>query len=257
MKYFQNHATGGDPEKTIIITRQWVADCPLNRNLISRGYRVLHLPMLAVVPRDLAGFDWQSMRNYDWLCFTSPNGVSAFFSQLPPGAELPAAAVGPGTVSALEALGVAVKFQPSEYTGGHLFEELAETLAPGSRILWPCGNLSNQQAVDALARRNITLTPLVVYDTLPQTRLSDLDLPEAIYQQAETARLVAFTSGSAIKAYVSLGLPVEGLIVACIGPSTAEAARNILGRVDVIARPHTLEALAEAIHQYLWKEEAG
>ena len=92
-------------------------------------------------------------------------------------------------------------------------------------------------------------------DVIEAYRTVAILLTDAQRAAAARADAITFTSSSTVTNYLDAAGPVPPTIV-CIGPVTADVARNAGFTVPVIARDHTAAALAAAIHDYLVKEVA-
>jgi len=197
-------------------------------------------PHIASVISDLA--------SYDWVVFTSVNGIEHFWSRLDDGA-LPkkTAAVGPATADALAGRGAAPAFIPSEHTSAALARGLVDlegVSIASRRILLPCAVEHDQDAARILRAAGALVVELPVYRTVPEPPApADLAALDGGVQAA------LFLSGSAARASGSLAERLSGAVVGCIGPSTAEAAREAGLRVDVVPAEHTAEALVAALEE--------
>ncbi|HUJ75686.1 MAG TPA: uroporphyrinogen-III synthase, partial [bacterium] len=180
--------------------------------------------------------------------FTSVNGIEHFWSRLDDGA-LPkkTAAVGPATADALAGRGAAPAFIPSEHTSAALARGLVDlegVSIASRRILLPCAVEHDQDAARILRAAGALVVELPVYRTVPEPPApADLAALDGGVQAA------LFLSGSAARASGSLAERLSGAVVGCIGPSTAEAAREAGLRVDVVPAEHTAEALVAALEE--------
>lgn len=191
-----------------------------------------------------------------WVVFTSAHGVDVFRRDVAnAGGNWPArcqlAVVGEATAAAALAAGFPVHFMPTEFTTERLAEELP--LPPGSRVLLLRALQGNPVLPERLRQRGAAVTDIALYDTLPHpglpTRLAGVDLSSIDW--------VTFTSPTAVEAFDD-ALPTAGgrtlrrtASAGCIGPVTAAAARSRGYRVRAEARPHTIEALVQALEHYV------
>ena len=165
---------------------------------------------------------------YDWLLFTSAQGVRHYLEQ--------------------RACGLTVDFTPTRFDAESFARELAarEPLK-GRSILWPSGQLAGEQFPQLLREAGAEVTPLVVYHTVARERLDDEERT-----RFAQATVLAFTSPSAIEAFASLGLPLKASCrVAALGASTRSAALSVLGRADIVPAENTLAALGAAVRNAL------
>gem|GEM_PF-1401488 len=224
---------------------------PLRAKLEAWGAMVSYIPMVSI---EAAPFELPrpNRNGFDWLFFTSKNAVRIFFesSEWRSGAfGIPLiAAVGPATAQAIEQYGQSVAFVATRYDAEHAAVEFAEQFfQPGLSLLWPCGNLANQNLRTLLSERHVQVTPLVVYRTTLRTALSAAE--EAILRQP--VDMLVFTSPSAVSALKQLNetavLNLQSAIIACLGPKTTQAAVKLWGHAEIQAEPYTFDALAQAI----------
>lgn len=219
--------------KTIVVTRAEHQAGSLVEALAARGARVIAMPTIAIEPVD----DWapvdaalRRLHDYDWLVFTSANGVNAVWSRLDAlGLSLPSAlrvaAVGPPTGAALEARGVRAPALPMTFRGDALAAAIPGIA--GARVLLPRGDIARESTVDALQAAGAIVDQLTVYRTLP-----------AVIDPAHRAALaggidaITFTSPSTVRNFaLAVGPAAVGIlqraVVACIGPVTAEAVTSL------------------------------
>jgi uroporphyrinogen-III synthase len=224
--------------------------------LRSAGADVISFPTVRIeppgdrAPLDIALRRWAS---YDWVVFTSTNGVDAVTSRSrslglrlkhPPRI----AAVGPATRAAAKTAGLSVDAMPEEF----LTDEIVDALGPvaGRRILLPRSNLARRSLARLLRARRAEVDEVDAYVASPAS--PDLD---RLSEHADGFDVVAFTSASAVENLVAL-LPAgiaDGLRAhaqaACIGPVTAEAARLSGFRVTIVARDHTIPGLVRELQE--------
>ncbi|HUJ75733.1 MAG TPA: hydroxymethylbilane synthase, partial [bacterium] len=197
-------------------------------------------PHIASVISDLA--------SYDWVVFTSVNGIEHFFSRLAEGV-LPrkTAAVGPATALALEDRGAAPAFVPADHSGSGLAHGLVDhegVSIASRRILLPCAVEHDEEAARILRSAGALVVELPVYRTG-----AELPAPGELAVLDGGVQAALFMSGSAARAAGGLANRLSGAVVGCIGPSTAEAAREAGLRVDVVPAEHTAEALVAALEE--------
>ncbi len=233
----------------ILLTRPREEQCALGGQLASWGAHVLSIPMIEVFNVNTV----MPTGEYHWLFFTSQNAVHAVLDNLTYREALQKqgwriATVGSATAERVMAYQLPVAFIAQVFEASHAAAEfLSRYGGEAPHVLWPCGNLADPAFSDQLRAGGMAVTPWVVYETRRRTVLVESE------QQALASTpldLVAFTSASAVEAYASLGLPVDGIQIASIGPKTSKAVQKLFGRVDIQAEPYTLSALAEAIRVY-------
>jgi uroporphyrinogen III methyltransferase/synthase len=256
LKWFEDRPLTG---KRIVVTRTRTQAGALSRELRGLGADVLELPTIRIEPpADLRAFAElvQDAHVYDWIVFTSPNGVNAFFDVFYKlyddareigGARI--AAIGPGTAARLKDFHVHVDLQPDEYVAEAVVKEFQKQGGVENlRILLARA----EQARDVLPRQLSALGGIVdeglAYRTVPETR----DETGARRRLAdEGADLITFTSSSTVENFLALGLPwPKGMQVGTIGPVTSKTARERGLTVDFEARRHDIPGLVEAIQKF-------
>jgi len=248
----------------VVVTRPREQAADLCRMLVDAGAVPVVMPLISIEPlEDTRGLDEAigRLESYDWLVFVSANGAECFAQRLAearPGFEWSpgrpqTAAIGPGTAAALERVGIRVDFLPSTSTGAGLAEELARRQPlVERRVLMPRALEGRPDAAAILRRSGAVVDDIPVYRTGP-VALSAEDL-SALDDGVDS---VLFLSGSAVAAWqgqAQAGGPLAGragdAVVACIGPSTAAAARSMGLPVDVEAPAHSLEGLLSALGEH-------
>jgi uroporphyrinogen III methyltransferase/synthase len=198
--------------------------------------------------------------SYDWVVFTSVNGVDYFFrwlnsieSDIRRFHRARFAAVGPKTAEALAVRGVRAQVLPEQFRAEGLLESLADRIKPGQKALLPRGNLAREMLPRELERLGIRAVEMDVYETVP-TESRDPFLLEMI--QNREIHAVTFTSSSTVVSLLDalrrLGAekPAELLRdvdIACIGPVTARTAEEHGLRVTALAQSSTIDSLVQAL----------
>ena len=238
-------------EKRIVVTRSARQAGRFRRLLEDYGAReVLEIPTISIVARD---FDPSIVeQEWDWLVFTSVNGVRLFFQEVEPDAvrQLSIAVIGPATARKVEEQGLKVTLLPDTFQAEGLLETFGRSEAlEGKRILIPRASEAREILPRELRRAGAAVEVLPVYDTvLPaesKDALSDLagDLPD----------LLTFTSSSTARNFASLAdpyPPIFGIPAAAIGPITADTATEHGFHVVVQPEDSTIPALAKAIAEH-------
>jgi uroporphyrinogen-III synthase len=228
--------------KVILVTRLSHSHCPLSKQLRQWGAKVIQLPLIQTQPVE---FTLPYLRDYAWIFFTSAEAVKYFFSKSHFANPLPLIAViGEGTQEALKSYKENASFRPKVSTVKEAAQEFSQCHPP-QRILWPCGQIALPTLKETLELAGFKVDPLVVYETG-----SVYPSSEAVLSlQQQVIDLVVFTSPSAIHTFIQAGLDSCQSSIACIGPTTAQAAYQSLGRCDIMPTIHNLPALAEAIRE--------
>lgn len=211
------------------------------------------LPPVSYVPLDQA---LRRLETYAWVVFTSQNGVRAVEGRLRSlgipvevlrGVRI--AAIGPATARLLEQLGAPPVLQPSEYRAEGLVEAFAAYELRGVRILIPRAEEARDVLPEGLRERGAEVEVVAAY----RTEVAWEAAPRLLQVIREGVDVVTLASPSAARALVSLlgeQLP-EGTRVVCIGPVTAQAARELGIQVDGIAEVYTSEGMVQALRSLL------
>jgi uroporphyrinogen III methyltransferase/synthase len=261
LNWFENRPLFGT---TVLVTRPQEQASEFADLLAAYGASVLTFPTIAIVPPS----DWTSMDRairelgrYDWIIFTSVNGVRYFLERLDAagrdtralnGARL--CAIGPRTAEALAAARLKVDLLPSRYQAEGVLEAFQQEQLSGKRILIPRAEVARDLLPDELRARGAEVIVAVAYRTVRPE--GDLAALKETLRQGRVG-VVAFTSSSTVKNYIECFTNVaearmltEKTVVACIGPITAQTAEAMGLTVGIQAAANTVPALAEAIAEY-------
>lgn len=246
----------------VAVTRDERADEALSRALEARGARVLPLATFRIVPpvdpAPLAAA-LEALRDYDWIVFTSANAVEATCThplwtaaRQAGGARARIAAVGTATAARLSSHGVGVDLMPAMAGGRELAEALRSAGSlEGARVLWPRSEIARPELAVELALAGAAIVDPPAYRTMtvvPDRLTEFLDALEA-----RRVAAVAFLSPSSARGLAS-ALPGGTLrplsgrtVIACIGPTTSAAVKELGGAVDIEPDQRSAAALASAI----------
>ena len=245
--------------KRIVVTRTRKQASVLSSKLRSLGADVIELPTIRIEPpSDLREFAElvQAAHIYDWIVFTSANGVEAFFNiffklyddaREIGGARI--AAIGPATAQRAKDFHLHVDLQPEEFVAEDILREFKKQ---GSIENLKILLVHAEKARDVLRKELSGLGAIVdealAYRTVPETR----DTSGARQRLAnDGADLITFTSSSTVENFLALGLPwPKGMQVASIGPITSKTARDNGLKIDVEAKRHDIDGLVEAIGKF-------
>lgn len=249
---------------TVLITRPRAQAAAFADLLSAQGAQVLAFPTIAVAPAaDWSGLDRAiaDLAGYDWLIFTSANGVRFFVERLRHlGRDVRAlararlCAIGSQTAEALAGVGLTADVVPSTYQAEGVCEAFTNERLHGVRVLIPRAEVARDLLPDSLTARGAQVTVAVAYRTVCPT--ADAEAIKERLRRGEVG-VVTFTSSSSARHYVELFADrheacavTARAAVACIGPITAATAEAYGLKVAIQAREHTIPALAEAIVGY-------
>jgi len=245
--------------KRIVVTRSQPQSGAFSEKLRSLGADVLELSAIRIEPpSDLRAFAElvQDAHSYDWIVFTSPNGVTAFFDMFyklyGDAREIGAAriaAIGPGTAKRVQDFRFQVDLQPTESVAEALLHEFQrQGSVENQRILLAQAERARDVLSRELSKLGAIVDEAIAYRTVAETR----DITGARRRLREDgADLIAFTSSSTVENFLATGLAwPEGMRVASIGPITSKTARDRGLKVDIEARDHDIPGLVDAIRGF-------
>ncbi|MED9780532.1 MAG: uroporphyrinogen-III C-methyltransferase [Peptococcaceae bacterium] len=201
--------------------------------------------------------------NYDWIIFTSVNGVQAFFDAMRDSGrdirslgKAKVCAIGPKTKEALEAKGLIVAAMPEKFVAESVLECLKPLLNFGEKILLPRSDLARTLLVDTLRDLGMKVDEVVAYRTKKVDRFNDEILEKL---RDKSIHIVTFTSSSTVKNFMELVGDkeiLEGIRLASIGPVTTKTLAEFGLTPDIEATDYTIKGLFNAIVETVNKEDA-
>lgn len=259
--------------KRIIVTRAGVQASDFVRAMSLLGADCIEFPTIKVVDPEnwsIADRAIEDLAGYRWLLSTSVNGVEFFVKRLEALGKdirdlkgLKIGAIGPKTAEAWQKLGIQPDFIPREYRAEAVAASFRGMDSTGIRILIPRAARAREVLPEALTGMGFQVDVVPVYRTVKP----DYDTDHVrILLEKGAVDMVTFTSSSTVTNFFEM---FEGkieelrkwmsrVVVACIGPVTAETARKKGLSVDVIPHEYTIESLTESIVEYFsGKEGAG
>ena len=245
----------------IVVTRTREQASALSHQLTERGADVLEVPTIRIEAPDdrqtlieaLAG-----LGEYDWLIFTSPNGVAQFFDYFFKSYEdvrdlgaLRIAAVGPATAAKVKELHLKVDLMPERFVASEIAAAFKKFQSVENvRMLLMRAQVANQELVHALEDMGAIVDDVSVYKTVPETE----DRNGAAARLAEEgANWITFTSSSTVENFhARFDLPAllkkfPAMKTLSIGPETTKALTKLGLTPAVEAKPHTIEGMVKAI----------
>jgi len=254
-------------DMTVVVTRTREQASDLSAGVRDLGAHVIELPTIAVelMGDAILAAALDRVGEYDWLVFTSPNGVDRFFACLrDTGADarrlagLRVAVIGPGSAHRLSQHGVRADLVPPLAIAESLAEALLEAgVGKETRILLPRAEGARAALPDALRREGATVDDLAVYRAVVPTSVDRGALEVLAAGEADLVTLTSSSTAEHFAALVESELGDDALArirastsFAAIGPITAGTARDLGFRVAVEAGEHTITGLVEAIRRW-------
>lgn len=246
--------------KRILITREKEQAKSLQDKIKEQGGIPVITPLLKIISYADARRDmiFNSIEQFDWIFFTSVNGVHHFFKQLQNQNQMKQckiAVVGHKTEEAIKMYGLSAHFIPSTYNAETMAQEFLELYPDVEQVLFIRGNLSRQTLLEAFANANISYEKLVVYETIinkeEKRHLNDVVKKGIDY--------LTFTSPSTVEAFVQLvDLQLLSQIKTkpcfCIGTTTEKSAQNNHFKQTYIPRIFTVDHMVQKMIEVANKE---
>ncbi len=245
----------------IVVTRTREQASDLARQLTDLGANVLEIPTIKIVPpqhQKLVAEMMGGLGSYQWIVFTSPNGVTSFFDYFFKAFDdirglgcVRIAAVGPATAAKLKELHLSVDAMPDKYVAKDISKAIAaKDDLENLRILLLRAEVANLELPKLLEDQGAIVDDVAVYQTVPETE----DVTGAAARLLEEgADWLTFASSSAVENFhARFNLPelvkkFPALKTASIGPETTKAIVALGLKPTVEAKQHTIDGLIKAV----------
>jgi uroporphyrinogen III methyltransferase/synthase len=252
--------------RCVVVTRPRAQAGTLIQLLEAEGAEVIPFPTIALgPPPDPAVLDRAvaASAGYDWILFTSANGVQAFFERFAAlGRDVRElvrvrlGAIGPATAAELERRLLRPSVLPDDHRAEGLLAALAGEDLRGRRLLLPRAAGARAILPRTLEARGAVVDEVIAYRAVPPADAGAAGLRAAL--AAGTVDALTFTSSSTVRHFADLLGATEvarlggegGPVIACIGPVTAATARELGLRVAVMPARYTVPALARALVEH-------
>ncbi|MFT3991685.1 MAG: uroporphyrinogen-III C-methyltransferase [Luteolibacter sp.] len=241
--------------KRIAVTRTREQAGDLSKQLQALGADVIELPTIRIEPPSdrLTFADMVThAHEYDWLVFTSPNGVErffdAFFASYDDARSLGnprIAAIGKATAQKIKEYRFAVDLIPEKFVAEGLIDAFKNESVENLTMLWVKAAESRDVVGEGLTKLGAIVDECIAYQTVPETE--DPTGARARLEE-EGADLITFTSGSTVDHFFNLGIDLpEKCLTASIGPVTSETLKKHDVKPDIEASQHDIPGLVSAI----------
>ena len=250
--------------KNIVVTRTREQSGKLTTRIRELGGQPILFPTIAITdPEDFCSLD-QAIRNiqkYDWIIFTSVNGVDRFLKRFlyvahdireMKGPKI--AAIGAVTASALAERGIKVDLTPDLFVAEKLIDSFKKVEIRGRKILFPRAEKAREILPQALEAEGAHVDVETVKRTAPPTT-TDVEPILASFRNG-MVDAVTFTSSSTVSHFVDMvgsrriGELLKDVTIASIGPVTTRSARSLGLKVEVEAKQYTIDGLVKSIVDY-------
>jgi uroporphyrinogen III methyltransferase / synthase len=255
--------------KKILITRAREQSAGFAAQLKALGAEVISFPTIEIVPPlrwDNLDQAIDQLPSYDWIIFTSANGVHFFWRRLKERgmkerlpASLKVCAIGPATADPLREKGISVDYIPKEYIAEAVLEGFKKMAIQGKRILLARAKVARDVLPGGLKKIGAEVDVVEVYRTV-KPRGGSRRLRHLL--EEGTIDVMTFTSSSTVNHFTELlkkedlKTCLKGIAIACIGPVTAQTAMSWGMNVVIQPKKYTIPALSRAIAQYFKKRAA-
>lgn len=243
--------------KQIVVTRTRSQAGSLTEELRALGADAYELPTIRIEPPvNLLEFGQlvQDSHTYDWLVFTSPNGVNAFFEMffkiykdVREIGGLRIAAVGPATAARVREFHLQVDLQPEEFVAEAIIKAFVKDgSVENLKMLIIRPEKARDVLCKELSKMGAIVDEAIAYRTVPET-----DAAGIARFRKDGAHLITFASSSAVENFMALQLPLPpDMRTASIGPATTKTMRELGLRVDIEAKRHDISGLTAAICEH-------
>ncbi|MGD9320435.1 MAG: uroporphyrinogen-III C-methyltransferase [Desulfobacteraceae bacterium] len=262
LNWFENKPLFG---KCIVVTRAREQASGFLARLNELGAACIEFPTIQVVPpKSWDALDRALMRleRYQWLLFTSVNGVKYFFERLEHLGmdmrelkDMKVGAIGPKTAEAVYKKGIRPDLVPDEYRAEAVIDAFRKWDVKGEKIILPRAAKAREVLPTELVKMGASVDEIPAYETVQPDH--DKGYVKGMLEKGEID-MVTFTSSSTVTNFVEmfreerqhLKAWMAKVGVACIGPITAQTAEEQGLSVSLVPQEYTIEALTSAIVQY-------
>ncbi len=248
--------------KKILVTRSRHQASRLSRVLFEAGAIPVEQPAIEIEPfKNTERLDKaiKSIQKYQWVVFTSVNGVSIFFKRLSELGydsrklnDLRVGAIGPATASLLLEHGISPDYMPQEYTGSAFIKNLDKNMVKGQFFLLPRAKAADDEVPMGIESLGGQVDDVPIYDTVPSRKT--LQKIKLMLEQKQIDVATFASSSTVTNLLGALGSQaqdlLEGVDIACIGPKTTATAQKAGLSVKIIARESTIPGLVRAMEEY-------
>ncbi|MFW5863855.1 MAG: uroporphyrinogen-III C-methyltransferase [bacterium] len=241
--------------RSVLVTRSRHQASKLSERLLELGAEAIEYPTIRIEPpENFSELDdaIESIHDYDWIIFTSTNGVDAFFDRFfAEGRDIRDlgsarfAAIGPATARRISDLRLRVDFQASRFISEQFVVEFIERYdCKDRRFLLPGSDKARDVIEKAIVDAGGDFNFVTAYRTLP---VEPGDQTLADIMAKATPDWVTFTSSTTAQNFFSAWDGQGEFRIASIGPITSETVRQAGREPDIEAKEHTIEGLIQAL----------
>jgi len=244
----------------VLVTRARSQASELSAKIQELGGEAIEFPVIKIVPptnTEPLKEAYKQLDSFDWIIFTSVNGVSTFFEQLKENkidirkmGKARIAAIGSKTAEALQEKGLIVDIIPEEFRAEGLLNSLEGEIKAGQKVLLPRADIARKILPQVLREKGLEVVEVDAYETVLDAE-NKAEIVELLREK--DVQIITFTSSSTVKNFMEaikdeeVEQLLEGVTLASIGPITTKTAQDLGLKVDVTASEYTIDGLVEAI----------
>jgi len=246
--------------KNIVITRARAQASDLVSKLSKFGAHCIEIPTIKIAPpQDITPLkkSIENINNYDWLVFTSVNGVKFFFDTLfEMGKDVRAlghlkfACIGPVTKDRLKDYGIISDILPEQYIAESVIDAFSKVDIKDKDVLLPRAKKARTILPEELTKMGAKVDEIIAYEALLNS-----DEKEKLITLLENNKIdaVTFTSSSTVSNFMSLieskksNKLLKGVVTVSIGPITSDTARSFNIEPDIEAKEYTIQGIVNSL----------
>lgn len=246
--------------KKILVTKPYGQKEHLTDLLLKQGAETIELPTIKIVPNeDYTQLDHAicNMQAYKWIIFTSVNVVDVIFGRLATlGLDARAfgvtkvSAIGSSTANKLKSHGIFPDFVPNDFVSTAIPKGISNLGFKKGNILLPQAKMAPNTLKRELTNIGATVERITTYDTIASEDASTI-FNEVKSKEIDVATFTSSSAAQNLSKILNGNLDFIGnATIACIGPKTADAAREIGLEVDIVSETHTNVGLVKSLESY-------
>jgi uroporphyrinogen III methyltransferase/synthase len=260
----------GAPTALVVGTRSFTSK--VAKALREDGVNAIEFPCVEVIPQTEEIPEEKELKEYDWLVFTSANGVRIFLKEtcrrrvdIRSLAHLKIACIGPGTAAALEEARLYADLIPETYTTEALADTLAQNVRKDEKVLILRAAEGNPLLTNKLENEKILYRDCAVYRTQYREPEEQYREPEEQYNRPETqyarpeepqgalsfdrqaADLIIFGSAGGVRAYLENHRLDDRVTPLCIGALTAAELERLTGKKAAVPDSCSVEGIRQCV----------
>ncbi len=260
MRWFEQKPLFG---KKIVVTRARAQASDLVALLSDMGAECIEMPVIKIIkPTDNSYLvdAVENINSFDWVVFTSVNGVTFFFETLFNAKKdvralgnIKFACIGPATEKKLKKFGIICDIIPETYRAESVVKAFSTVNLKNQRMLLPRAKKARSILPDELKKMGANVSEIIAYETIPED--TDKDQLSKLFEE-KAIDMITFTSSSTVENFISL-VPedkfkyiVSNACIACIGPITENTALSNGIKPNITAQEFTIPGLVASIINY-------